>query len=143
MTVSNELYFLRVSKVWSLLIHGSVGRVRIKNLTYILTFIYLFAFFFHHKICVFIIFIFFLFDEIICVFIIFIFFLFLTKYKIPATEYWPIRNTKWWQEMVSGTVCTSLTALLWQHVLLWLTSLWHNELNHSVEYVSVYLTAKR
>ena len=74
MTVSNELYFLRVSKVWSLLIHGSVGRVRIKNLTYILTFIYLFAFFFHHKICVFIIFIFFLFDEIICVFIIFIFF---------------------------------------------------------------------
>ena len=33
LAISDQLYFLRLSKVWSMLHHGSVGRVQIKNAT--------------------------------------------------------------------------------------------------------------
>ena len=59
-----SIYFLRLSKVWSILRHGSVRRVFKKML--VDAFIYFFWHFvvvFYHKICVFIIFISF-FDEI-------------------------------------------------------------------------------
>ena len=70
LAISDQLYFLRLSKVWSMLHHGSVGRVQIKNATlsvmssYIFyAFFFLLFFSFHHEICVFIIFISF-FDEV-------------------------------------------------------------------------------
>ena len=59
------IYFLRLSKVWSILHHGSVWRVHKK--CYLLPLCTFLAFFrcFHHKICVFIIFIsFFFFDKV-------------------------------------------------------------------------------
>ena len=64
--------FLRLSKVWIILHHGSVGRVHKKcclMLSYTILTIFVV---FHHK---------------ICVFIIFISFFFLMKYQISATEY--------------------------------------------------------
>ena len=70
LAISDQLYFLRLSEVWSMLHHGSVGRVQIKNATlsvmssYIFyAFFFLLFFSFHHEICVFIIFISF-FDEV-------------------------------------------------------------------------------
>ena len=69
LAISDQLYFLRLSKVWSMLHHGSVGRVQIKNATLsVLSSDICYAFFsyffsFHHEICVFIIFISF-FDEV-------------------------------------------------------------------------------
>ena len=52
------IYFLRLSKVWSILHHGSVWHVHKKM--FLNAFIYfsdIFLLFFHHKICVFVIFI--------------------------------------------------------------------------------------
>ena len=57
------IYFLRFSKVWSILHHGSVGQVHKKcSLVLLHTFMTFFVVF-HHKICVFIILISF-FDEV-------------------------------------------------------------------------------
>ena len=49
--------FLRLSKVWSILQHGSVDRVQNKEYSILYAFFYFFKFFdvFHYKICVFII----------------------------------------------------------------------------------------
>ena len=53
------IYFLRLSKVWSMLHHGSMWLVHKQMLlnTFMYYFGFFFFFFFHHKICVFIIFI--------------------------------------------------------------------------------------
>ena len=73
-TISYPRYFLRISKVWSMLHHGLVGRVQNKQsycmFTY--TFAAIFSVLFHQK---------------ICVFIIFVSFIFLDKYEISAREY--------------------------------------------------------
>ena len=65
LTISFHLYFLRISKVWSMLHHGSVGQVQSKECYFKFTHTLLWHFFvvFHQKICVFIIFISF-FDEV-------------------------------------------------------------------------------
>ena len=61
MTISFHLYILRISKVWNMLHHGSVGQVQSKECYF--TFTYTYATFFvvvvvfHKKFCVFIIFI--------------------------------------------------------------------------------------
>ena len=72
--ISYPRYFLRISKVWSMLHHGLVGRVQNKQsycmFTY--TFAAIFCVLFHQK---------------ICIFIIFISFIFLDKYEISAREY--------------------------------------------------------
>ena len=78
------IYILRLSKVWSMLHHGSVWLVHKKML--LNTFMYFFG-------------IFLLFFITKFVFLSFSF-LFLIKYQISA-----IRNVNWWFPTVSGTVC--------------------------------------
>ena len=58
LTISFQLYFLRISKVWSMLHHGSMGQVQSKEYYFMVRYTFV-AFFvvFHQKICVFIIFI--------------------------------------------------------------------------------------
>ena len=65
------IYFIRLSKVWSVLHHGSVGRVHKKMLLYVFTYIFgIFLLFFVIR------------------FVLLSFsFIFLMKYQISATEY--------------------------------------------------------
>ena len=64
MTISYRQYFFRISKVLSMLHHGSVGKFTVNNATlYLKTLSWHFLLFFIKKICVFIIFISF-FDEV-------------------------------------------------------------------------------
>ena len=88
LTISYHLYFLRISKAWSKLHRGSVGRVQGKE-CYIM-----FTYTFFDIFCCF--------SSKNCVFIIFT--SFLMKYEISATEYLPIKNWNWWQEIVSETM---------------------------------------
>ena len=82
-----------ISKVWSMLHHGLVGRVHSREYYFIFTYTFL-AFFFS---C-------FSWKEI--VFLPFSFFFFFwMKYWIYFTECWPMRNRHRWQEIVSRTVC--------------------------------------
>ena len=61
LTTSYHLYFLRISKVWRMLHHGSVGEFRVINAT---SYLYIHFFvLFHQKLSAFIIFISF-FDEV-------------------------------------------------------------------------------
>ena len=54
MAISYRLYFFRISKVWSMLHHGSVGRVQRKQCNSLFTYTVLVFFFvvFHQKISV-------------------------------------------------------------------------------------------
>ena len=79
-TVFYYLYFLRISKLWSMLHHGSAGRVQSKHCNSLFTYRFL-AYFF----CYF---------SSRNLFLSFSF-LFLMKYQISTTEYQPIRNRSW------------------------------------------------
>ena len=57
-TIFDQLYFLRLSKVWSFSYYTSVGRAQNKECYFTFSHTFLGYFFvFHHKICAFIIFI--------------------------------------------------------------------------------------
>ena len=58
LTISFHLYFLRISRVWSMLHHGSMGQVQSKECYFMFRYTFVtFFVVFYQKVCIFIIFV--------------------------------------------------------------------------------------
>ena len=111
LTISYHLYFLHISKVSSMLLHGSAEQVQSEKCYFIFTctFLACFLLFFIKK---------FVFNISIS---------FLMKYRISTKECWPIRSRNKWQETVKGTawglqpIKSHDTLIMWSSRIMWQT----------------------